>query len=111
MYTCTTTLLSHARDASTPQMSFTTLSETETQRATRKILLTPPRRQRQGGVSNHNETRKASETREEGSSIEEIWKWTLRPDAVATCFARDVFDMRDNLVGGGKKLLADRLMC
>jgi hypothetical protein len=92
-------------------MSFTTVSETETQRTTRRILLTPPKRQRQGRVSNKNETRKAPETREEGSSIEEIWKWTLRPDAVATCFARDVFDMRDNLVGGEEIFWADRLMC
>jgi hypothetical protein len=78
-------------------MSFTTVSETETRR-TAKILLTPSKRQR-GAL---NETGKGSETRvEEPSSIEELWKWTMTPDAVATCFARDVFDMRENLVGGG----------
>lgn len=68
-------------------MSFTTVSEIEPTR----IWLTPSKKQR--GVSNN-------ETRKEGSSVEEIWKWTMRPDAVATCFARDVFDMRENLVGG-----------
>ena len=32
--------------------------------------------------------------------MEEIWKWTMTSDAVATCFVRDVFDMRENLEGG-----------
>ena len=80
--------MSHACDAPTT-MSFTTVSESETQRTRRILLTTPSKRQR--GVSN-NETSE--------SSIEEIWKWTMTPEAVAACFARDVFDMRENLEGG-----------
>ena len=84
-------------------MSFTTVSnttETHPHRTTR-LLLTPTKRQR---VSNETRKEDCSDTKVmiESPTIEEIWKWTMTPDAVATCFVRDVFDMRENLEGGAR---------
>ena len=31
---------------------------------------------------------------------QEIWKWTLTNEAIAPCFVRDIFAMRDNMVKG-----------
>ena len=39
-------------------------------------------------------------TKKELPSTEEIWRWTMSSDATVTCFAKDVFDMKENLLGG-----------
>lgn len=33
-------------------------------------------------------------------STQEIWNWTLTKEAIALCFVRDVFDMRDSGMKG-----------
>ena len=77
-------------------MSFTTVSKTGTGNTSQsRLLLSPSTRRR---VS--HETHEERKDDDEPPNVEEIWKWTMTPAAVATCFARDVFDMKENLIGG-----------
>ncbi|KAF8636900.1 hypothetical protein AX17_003152 [Amanita inopinata Kibby_2008] len=103
-------------------MSFTNISNTETQ--TTRILLSPskrpkgnhthkPREERHGngkpgsrlGIAKYHEPESGP------SNVEEIWKWTMTADAVATCFIRDVFDMKENLLGDADFYWLGRVPC
>ncbi|GBE83806.1 hypothetical protein SCP_0508630 [Sparassis crispa] len=44
-------------------------------------------------------------------SAVEIWKWTLTSDAVASCFVKDVFDMRDSGVKDAEFFWLGRVPC
>jgi hypothetical protein len=39
------------------------------------------------------------------SSDQEIWKWTLTSDAIASCFIQDIFDMSEHT---GKGIIRDK---
>jgi hypothetical protein len=70
-------------------MSFTTAIEQRTEsRQSGTILLTPSKRQR---ASHEGESSAPC-----ASSTAELWKWTLTHDAIAPCFVRDVFKMKEH---------------
>jgi hypothetical protein len=77
-------------------MSFTTAIEQHSESwQSGTVLLTPSKRRRVGHEGELPTPRE--------SSTAELWKWTLTHEAIAPCFVRDVFKMREHgEIGKGK---------
>jgi len=71
-------------------MSFTftsTPEKTASRTTTASIYLSPSKRRRISPPPTHVQTR---------HSTKEIWSWTFKSDAVATCSVKDALDMKEN---------------
>ncbi|KIL62748.1 hypothetical protein M378DRAFT_165413 [Amanita muscaria Koide BX008] len=93
-------------------MSCITISNAETQNTSR-IFLTPTKRKRVTNETRQENHTQVHENMNEGESpsIEEVWRWTMTPGAVATCFVKDLFDMKENLLGGADFYWLGRVPC